>query len=304
MSLVELRNEHGSVVVTPSAGAALRSLRVKVAGVSGIEHELLSGGLTEPMDEAEVPRGTGSFIMAPWVNRIHRGVLVTEHGEFQLPVDSGEHAIHGTVRGRAWDVVSSDITAVTMQIELEKPWPFKGHVVSRISLDGPALTQTLEVHAADGERRFPAGVGWHPWFRRSLGTGEMVVQADVTGQWELDGQVVPTGKVGMTGAVRKLTDGGRFGQGEVDGCFRFGDGRTAELRWPELTLGMTSSPEVSHVMVYSPQGSVCVEPQTTTVNAFQLEARGATGAGTRLVSPGNPLVATTTWSWPGASPNL
>lgn len=294
MSLIELSNQYGSVVVTPSAGASLRSLRPRFAST---EYELLTGGLEAPFDETALPHASGSFIMAPWVNRIHRGLLVTEHGEFQLPVDSGEHSIHGTVRGRAWDVVSQDGDAATMQIALEEPWPFKGHVVYRIALDGPALRQTLEVHAADGERRFPSGVGWHPWFRRSLGTGELGVRADAVTQWELDAHVTPTGRTEETDAVRKIKVGSEFSVGEVDGCFQFGDERTAEITWPELTLRMSSSAEISHAMVYSPEHSVCVEPQTSAVNAFQLEARGIAGTGTLFVSPGSPLVATTTWSW-------
>lgn len=294
MSLIELSNDSGSVVLMPSAGASLRSLRPRIAETS---YELLTGGLEKPINETALPQGTGSFIMAPWVNRVHRGLLVTEHGEFQLPVNSGEHSIHGTVRGREWEVVSQGDAAATMLIELEEPWPFKGHVVYRVSLEGPALKQILEVHAAAGERRFPAGVGWHPWFRRSLGAAELGVQADVVAQWELGAQIVPTGSTEDTEAVRKLKGGSKFSAGEVDGCFQFGGDRTAEIRWPELTLQMSSSPEISQVMVYSPEHSVCVEPQTTTVNAFQLDARGIAGTGTCFVSPDNPLVATTTWSW-------
>lgn len=294
MSLIKLENEYGSAVVSSHAGATLRSLRVRI---DGAEHELLTGGLEGNLDEPVTPSGVGSFIMAPWVNRIHMGTLVTIHGDFQLPADSGGHAIHGTVRHREWDVVSQDEASVEFQVTLEEPWPFRGVVVSRVELDGASLQQTLEVRAAERERSFPVGVGWHPWFRRSLGSGELTVQADAVAQWELDDETVPSGVVEETDASRKLLEGGHFEVGEVDGCFRLGDARTAVLRWPELTLRMESSGEVSHTMVYSPAGSVCVEPQTTAVNAVQLAARGVEGTGTRAVFSGRPLVATTTWAW-------
>ncbi len=296
MSLIRLRNDFGSAVITPDAGAALRSLCVKVGDT---EHELLAGASlgAGTFDESQTPQGAGSFIMAPWVNRIHLGKLVTDHGEFELPVDSGEHAIHGTVRHRKWDVITATESSVELRIELQSPWPFAGYVVSKVSLEGPSLKQTLEVHAAEGERVSPAGVGWHPWFKRSLGGAELQVQADVAKQWELDAKVVPTGVAEETDGTRKLRSGGKFGVGEVDGCFLLKEGGAAEVRWPELTLRMTSSPEINHVMVYSPAGAVCVEPQTTTVNAFQLAARGIADTGTRTVSPGNPLSATTVWSW-------
>lgn len=294
MSLIEIENENGSAVVSSHAGATLRSLRARVGKKT---FELISGAVADRLDDAETPGGVGSFIMAPWVNRIHNGLLVTEHGDFQLPVDSGEHAIHGTVRTREWDLVSRDEASAEFQVSLEEPWPFRGKVVYRIGLDGASLRQTLEVHSADGERSFPAAVGLHPWFRRSLGSDEVIVQVDAVAQWELDAQTVPSGVVEETDASRKLMAGGRFAVGELDDCFRFGDKRTAELRWPELTLQMTCSPEITHAMVYSPENSICVEPQTTAVNAVQLAARGVQGTGTRIVSPGSPLVATTVWSW-------
>ncbi len=294
VSLIELENEHGAAVVSSHAGATLRSLRARV---DGTEFELLSGASDERLDDAVTPSGVGSFIMAPWVNRIHKGLLVTEHGEFQLPVDSGVHAIHGTVRRRSWDAVAYEHAEAVLQVALEKPWPFEGHVVYRISLDGPSLRQTLEVHAAEGERSFPSGVGWHPWFRRSLSLKEVTVQVDAIAQWELDSDTVPTGRIEDTAPARKLREGGRFDVGEIDDCFQLGSERRAELRWPELTLRMSSSPEITHAMVYSPEESICVEPQTTAVNAFQLAARGIDGTGTRVVTPGNPLTATTTWAW-------
>ncbi len=294
MSLFKIENDFGSAVVSSHAGATLRSLRVRVGDGT---HELITGGQSEHLDEPVTPSGVGSFIMAPWVNRIHNGLLMTEHGEFQLPVDSGVHAIHGTVRRREWDLVSNDNASAEFQVALEDPWPFSGKVVYRIGLDGASLKQSLEIHTAEGERGFPAGAGWHPWFRRSLGSGEMSVHVDAAAQWEIDAETVPSGVVEETDVSRKLMTGGQFEVDEVDDCFRFGAERSAELRWPELTLRMTCSPELTHAMVFSPEGSICVEPQTTAVNAFQLAARGIEGTGTRVVSPENPLIATTIWSW-------
>ena len=294
MALIKLENEAGRVLVAQHAGATLRSLQVRIGSAW---HELLVGGDSDSLDAAITPSGVGSFIMAPWVNRIYQGLLVTEHGEFQLPLDSGVHAIHGIVRRREWQLVSMDAKSAVFEIELQKPWPFGGRVVYRIGLDGPSLRQTLEVHAAGGERQFPAGVGWHPYFKRSLGSDELMVQAKARAEWELDDRIVPSGEIFETAATRKLQAGGWFEVGEVDGCFQVEPGAPINVRWPELTLRMVSSPEVSHAMIYSPVSAICVEPQTSTVNAFQLAASGASDTGTILVLPHKPLIASTTWSW-------
>ena len=145
LALVELSNGHGRAVISSHAGATLRSLEV---AANENTYELLSGA-TEDVDANETPSGVGSFIMAPWVNRIHRGKLATGGGEFELPINSGEHAMHGTVRGREWDVVSQDEVSATFRIELEEPWPFKGHVLYAVKLDGPSLVQTLEAVRRD-----------------------------------------------------------------------------------------------------------------------------------------------------------
>ena len=296
---IKLENAHGSVVVSPGAGASLQSLRVKVGSR---EYELLSGGRDEPHSTTELKHGNGSFIMAPWVNRIRDGRLVAADGEHMLPVNSGLHAIHGTVRGREWQVVEQSKARAVVQVSLEEPWPYRGKVVYRFGLHGASFRQTLEVHAADGEREFPAGVGWHPWFARKVGSGDISVQADVEAQWELDKDVTPTGKIEETPLTRKLRAGGKFGFREVDGCFRLSSRDSAAVvRWPEVSLRITGSPEIGHVMLYSPENAICVEPQTTTVNAQQLAVRGVPGTGARTAKPGKPLVASTTWTWGAAA---
>jgi len=123
------------------------------------------------------------------------------------------------------------------------------------------------------------------------------VQADVEAQWELDSTVTPTGKLEETPLTRKLRSGGSFGTGEVDGCFTLAENGQAVVQWPDVTLRISGSSEITHVMLYSPEHAVCVEPQTTAVNADQLAAAGHTNTGTKLDSPGEPLVATTTWEW-------
>ena len=101
----------------------------------------------------------------------------------------------------------------------------------------------------------------------------------------------------VTNFVKRLNTGTHFKTDEVDGCFLAGPGRKAVLSWPELTLTMTSSDTVTHLMFYSPEHAICVEPQTSTIDAARLDERGIADTGHILVDRSNPLVATTTWSW-------
>jgi len=42
----------------------------------------------------------GSFVIAPWVGRLRNGTLNYHDVEHTFPLNSGPHAVHGTVTGR------------------------------------------------------------------------------------------------------------------------------------------------------------------------------------------------------------
>ena len=91
-----ISNESASLTLSPDYGASLRSLRINKSGNS---YELLAGG-DNTHDPIDMSLGEGSFIMAPWVNRIRDGRLVAPDGIHNLPISDPPHAIHGLVRQR------------------------------------------------------------------------------------------------------------------------------------------------------------------------------------------------------------
>ena len=81
---IKIKNNHAQVTISPEAGASLRSIKVK----KGDRHyELLSGGANNH-NPTRLPPGEGSFVMAPWVNRIRDGKLVTPNGVHQIPLNA------------------------------------------------------------------------------------------------------------------------------------------------------------------------------------------------------------------------
>jgi len=94
---VTISNEFAALTLSPNYGASLRSLKINKNGNS---YELLAGGDNEH-DPTGMPLGEGSFIMAPWVNRIRDGNLVAPDGIHNLPIDAPPHAIHGLVRDKS-----------------------------------------------------------------------------------------------------------------------------------------------------------------------------------------------------------
>ncbi len=261
---ITLENEFGRAVYTPLAGASLRSLAVQT-NHGGLE--LLTGG-AGPFDPRELPPGMGCFIMAPWPNRIRDGVFDHDGRKYFLPVNSGLHAIHGTVSKRPFEVESSTAASARFSINLGPEWPFEGTLTIEVELEGPSLVQTMEITAAD--ETFPAGFGWHPWFRRNLGSDDVTIQAQVESRWILDHNMTPTGQSVEPTGVLNLKAPITPEVGSMDDCYRILSESETLLTWPELELEITSSPELSHLQVYTPAESICVEPQTCAVNAFQL----------------------------------
>ncbi|MET7378991.1 aldose 1-epimerase [Streptomyces sp. NPDC005526] len=217
----------------------------------------------------------GCFPMVPWCGRIRDGRFRDGAAVHQMPLNSPPHAIHGTARDGAWTTARTTRSEAVLTYDLVDPWPYAGRVTQVVALTGEALTLTMSVETYDSS--FPAQIGWHPWFNRTLG-GEGV-RLDFSAAWqeERGADHLPTGR---------RTDPA---PGPWDDCFGMPGGVDVTLVWPgQLELRVTSPEE--WVVVYDEQdAAVCVEPQTGPPDGLNTLPR--------LVTPLEPLEATTTWAW-------
>ncbi|MGH3309965.1 MAG: aldose 1-epimerase [Streptomyces sp.] len=265
---VTLRAGDAELRVEPHQGCRLASLRIR-------GKELLRQG-----------EKYGAFVMVPWCGRTDQGRFRSGGELYQLPLGSGPHALHGTVRHAAWSTVRSDERTAVFTYELTDPWPWEGRVTQAVELaeDGGGVTLTLGVETADVS--FPAQAGWHPWFLRHLGERDSGgsgsgdgVRIDFDPEWQEERGVdhLPTGK-----RVPPRP-------GPWDDCFGMPQGVDVTLTWPgEVQLRVASRAE--WVVVYDEQPDVvCVEPQTGPPNGLNTHPQ--------LVTPIDPLEVSTTWTW-------
>ncbi|MFC7305751.1 aldose 1-epimerase [Streptomyces monticola] len=217
----------------------------------------------------------GSFVMAPWCGRTENGQFRNGGKVHHLPVNNPPHAIHGTVRDQAWRTVRTSATEASFTYDLTEPWPYSGRVTQLFELSENALTvrMGLETYADS----FPAQLGWHPWFNRSLGGEDVTLSFDAAWQEERGEDHLPTGK-----RIAPLP-------GPWDDCFGMPDGVDVTLTWPGQLELKVAGPE-QWVVIYDEQPeAVCVEPQTGPPNGLNTQPR--------LVTPIEPLEAEMRWEW-------
>ncbi len=266
---VILRAGPAEAILDPGAGGRIAAIRVD--------------GLDLLVPDGYGPLAWGAYPMVPWAGRLRDGLLRWDGAVHALPTHLlPPHAIHGTLVEAAWETnpPADDATAV-LEAPLGRPWPFGGRAVHRVALAGESLTATLEVHA--DERPFPAIVGWHPWFPRTLRGPAGAAGGPVEIELRAGGMLL-RGPDGLpTGEMVPVPPG------PWDDCF-VGVSSPPVVRWPGA-LEIELESDAAYWVVYTEHAEgVCVEPQTGPPNGLN------TGHFT-LVEPGRPLIASMTLRW-------
>ena len=287
--MIELRTPNARALFEPAHGGRLHQLCIDLDG-----HELpLLVSPEDPAAYATEPTFGGCYPMAPWPNRIRDGSFPWRGHD--IHIDNGrEHALHGLVLDQPWHVVARVGRVLEMSCPLGPAWPWEGTCWQRFELGANYLAMKMEVRSA--REPFPAGCGWHPWFRRHFaGAEDVALTVPAKSRYELESQL-PTGTlVAPTGD--KLFDGSPLGNRRLDDCYTALDPATVTVRWPRLELTMTVACAQPHVQVFATKDALCIEPQTCSPDAFNLAARLVPNTGFAVVEPGRPLQLHGRWTW-------
>ena len=194
----------------------------------------------------------GAYPMVPFAGRVRNGRFRHEGTEHQLPLNFGEHAIHGTVFDASWSTIERSPTRAVLETSLGARWPFVGSVTHEVQVDTTerSVTCTLTVHTTSPS--MPVQVGWHPWFVRPAS-----LRVDFAEMYVRDDHYIPDG--------RRISPP----PGPWDDCF-VGARHTPMVQFDDdMRLHIES--DCDHWVVYDmPEHALCVEPQSGPPDGFSL----------------------------------
>jgi aldose 1-epimerase len=276
------------VEVLPELGARLHRLRAFGRDVLRTPED--------PRTHATEPVFWGSYVMAPWCNRVEAGVPSRVGARsVELPPNFPDgSAIHGQVFTRPWEIEGGGAFAVRAGGD---GWPWAYEVRQRIAASGGTLRlEHALTNASDAP--MPGGLGIHPWFLRPLRlaiNAERVHEANTAAARE----PVPVSGPFDLRRIRDVPD-------DLDGCWTDVSDPPVELEWPAVGVRATMHAAVSisgpgrseavdgagllHVTMASPHDldAVGVEPQTNAPQGLRRLLEGAPG-GLVLLAPGQSL---------------
>lgn len=246
-SEVRIGGEPLEVAVLPGLGARLHRLRA-------FGHELLLSP-DDPATYRRDPFMWGSYVMAPWCNRLAPSPIEVAGRTVALGINFVDGtAIHGQVYLRPWTIEGPGSFVVAGG---GGGWPWRYEVRQHVTVVGSDLRVALALTNLD-DAPMPAGIGMHPWFLKPI---EVAIRGESVYLRNLDTSPWPIAVSG-TSDLRAL---GRMADG-LDGTWANLTGTPVELRWPDLGIRAemrVESPSLC-IVAASPDGApaVAVEPET------------------------------------------
>jgi aldose 1-epimerase len=237
------------------------------------------------------PTRSGIPILFPFAGRIGGTTFRYAGCEYHLePSDEFGNAIHGFVVHRPWRVVERSTSSVTGEFQpsqddpaILEHWPtdFRIRVTYRVTPG--TLRSDVEIENA-GSGVLPCGLGLHGYYRVPLGAGpaaQCMVRVPVGDRWEL-ANMLPTGRRTPTDVADRLSAGMPFGETHLDDVFdrvAGADGVCTTTVVDPLnrrTMTMQFGKLFNECVVFNPphREAICIEPYTTTPDAFALIERG------------------------------
>jgi aldose 1-epimerase len=261
-----------TATIRPQCGGVIASLAKGDVDVL----QRMPEGSSNPLESA-------CFPMVPFCNRIADGRFVWLGDEVHLPANfpPDPHGIHGMGWQSEWQVASADEWRCTLVHEYAglgdqpwgKPvtrWPWAYRAEQRIRLGGRGMKITLDL-TNRSNAPMPAGLGLHPYFRRSSDTR---VTFSSRGMVQVDERQIPTEDFLAADTVAPWHKGTVLPDRLVDHCF-VGWNEEARIEDALGTIHLRAS-GAPNLHLYAPTDgkTLCLEPVSHIPDAANQDPAG------------------------------
>jgi aldose 1-epimerase len=237
--------------------------------------ELLGSSGADPVE-------FGFYPMLPWAGRLADNSVSVNGELIQQVITYHGWAIHGLSYENpltSWSVHTNDNSTTFLAVQRISGWMEALEATFTWTIDEYSLNTTIEVKPMS-EASSRVVLGWHPWFRKSLGVGSPAMLRIDGAQLLTKVDSLPTGEL----VDFDITTG------PFDDALIVAN-KTVVIEWPEaMQLRITNSHDW-FVIYDGNKDFICVEPQTGAPNALN----GAFSDSALLCSQSEPARMTTRW---------
>jgi len=214
----------------------------------------------------------GMYVMAPWVGRLKDASVTYNKRQYPQPHNYKQWAIHGSMPFSPCDVSRISDSEVIVHHTTSSTWPVQMNIDVSWKVSSIGLVSSARISTTDGE--FPAAIGWHPWFLKTLSNGcSATYSFDSNQQFEVDEECIVTGNL-----IEKT-------QGLHDDSFILRSGHV-EIFWEGFrTINIETSARYIHL--FETERLVCLEPETSPPNGVNFAHEGFSD----IIGPSRPLTA-------------
>lgn len=261
------------LTVLPGVGARLHRLRV-------FGRDLIRTP-AEPSVHIRDPFFWGSYVMAPWCNRLSADRVDVGSRRVELGSNFPDGtAIHGQVYARPWEHDGHGELWIRGGGD---GWPWQYEVRQRIAVTPRTIGLALSLTNRSDDP-MPAGIGIHPWFMRPIQVG---IHAASVFPTNLDSQPIPDPVHGPFDRreIGEMADG-------LDASWADLADPPVELVWPDagIRATMRMSAPTGYIVAANPPGvdAIAVEPETHAPQGLR-RLLGHEPGGLTLLEPGHAL---------------
>lgn len=266
LSHLHCHDEHVSVKIFPNLGGSLQEFNVN--------GEKIIDGISVDQDGLDDYANTyKSSVLFPFPNRIEDGKYSFEGNNYQLEVNEipFNNAIHGLVYNQAFKVVYADVKNNEARIELVYeangdlpgfPFPFLLKLIYKLSSDRQ-LKLGFEV-SNTGNKTFPFGMGWHPYFRTDH-LNQQVLSFASKDHFSVNDRMIPVDK-----KASELESSFTIEDRSFDDAFLLSEG-ACQLKGPRYVLNLKfDAADDGYFQIYTPdhRNNIALEPMTCVANSF------------------------------------